>query len=402
MNIFKKYLLGIHRNVIILGVVSLLTDLSGQMVFPLLPLYITTVLGGGAVAVGLIEGAAEATASLLKVVSGYWSDKIGKRKPFVFFGYTLSAIMKPVLAFAGSWLTVLAVRVLDRVGKGLRDAPRDAIISESNDQATMGKAYGFNRALDGLGSVGGAVLAFLLLPVFGFVTLFKLAIIPGLVSVGFISLVKEPKRAEIPQKKISLRIGFSGLDRELKIFILIATIFTLGNYNYAFLMLRAQADGLGNEKTIMLYALFYLIYTLLSMRAGTLSDKFGRKPVILAGYLIFTLVSFGLYLFSGLTYTVISFVLFGIFFALIDGSQRALVSDLSPVESKGTALGTFQTFTGLAALPAGFIAGQLWTQVNPEATFLFGTIVGTISVLVFYLFLYRKRIILPPPFGIMD
>lgn len=399
MTIFKKYFSGIHRNVIILGVVSLLADLSGQMVFPLLPLYITTVLGGGAVAVGLIEGAAEAAASLLKVVSGYWSDKIGKQKPFVFFGYTLSAVMKPVLAFTTSWTAVLVVRVLDRVGKGLRDAPRDAIISESNEQATMGKAYGFNRAMDGLGSVGGAVLAFLLLPIFGFVTLFKLAIIPGLVSVGFIPLVKEPARAVNTQKKISLRVGFSELDKELKIFIAIAAFFTLGNFNYAFLMLRAQANGLSNEKTIMLYALFYLIYTLLAMRAGTLSDKFGRKPIILSGYIIFTILSFGLYLFSGLTFTVISFILFGIFFALIDGSQRALVSDLSPVESKGTALGTYQTFTGLAALPAGFIAGQLWTEINPAATFLFGTIVGIISVSVFYLLLYKgsrgKREVLP-------
>ncbi|MDD5415422.1 MAG: MFS transporter [Candidatus Daviesbacteria bacterium] len=389
MDRFKNYFSGINRNVVILGVVSLLTDLSGQMVFPLLPLYITTVLGGGAVAVGLVEGAAEATASLLKVVSGYWSDKIRKRKPFVFFGYTLSAIMKPVLVFAGNWFTILVIRIGDRIGKGLRDAPRDAIIAESNDRATIGKAYGFNRALDGLGSVGGAVLAFLLLPVFGFANLFKLAVIPGLISVAVIFLVKEPARVEKVKKKISLRLGFSELTRELKIFILIATIFTLGNYNYAFLMLRAQANGLDNEKTIMLYALFYLIYTLLSMRAGMLSDKFGRRPVILAGYIIFTILSFGLYLFNGLTFTIISFVLFGIFFALIDGAQRALVSDLSPVEIKGTALGTFHTFTGLAAMPAGFIAGQLWTVINSGATFLFGTIIGIISVSVFYLLLYK-------------
>ena len=393
---FKNLFSGISRNVVVLGFVSLLTDLSGQLVFPLLPLYITTMLGAGPVAVGLVEGAAEASASLLKVVSGYWSDKINQRKPFVFFGYSLSALMKPILAFAGNWYAVLAIRVVDRVGKGLRDAPRDAIIAESNDQATLGKAYGFNRALDGLGSVGGALLAFLLLPVFGFIGLFKLAIIPGLASAGIVSFVKEPARPKGEAKTLSLRVGFAGLTRELKIFVLIAAFFTIGNYNYAFLMLRAQAHGLSNEKTILLYALFYLVYTALSMRAGILSDKFGRKPVILAGYTIFTALSVGLYLFRNLAFTRMSFILFGIFFTLIDGSQRALVSDLSPAEIKGTALGTFHTFTGLAALPAGYIAGQIWTKFSPSATFLFGAIVGAVSVAAFY-FTFQKAVVKQQP-----
>ncbi|MFA6255098.1 MAG: MFS transporter [Patescibacteria group bacterium] len=388
----KSIFSGISRNVVILGVVSLLTDLSGQMVFPLLPLYITTVLGGGAVAVGLVEGAAEAAASLLKVVSGYWSDKIKKRKPFVFFGYFLSAIMKPVLAFASNWFLVLTIRVADRFGKGLRDAPRDAIIAESNEQATLGKAYGFNRAMDGLGSVGGAMLAFFLLPIFGFVNLFKLAIIPGLISVGFVALVKEPKYPETINKKISLKVGFSELTRELKLFIIIAAIFTLGNYNYAFLMLRAKADGFDNGQTILLYAVFFLIYTLLSMRVGALSDKIGRKLIIMAGYSLFTILSLGLYCFAGKEYTVASFIILGIFFALIDGSQRALVADLAPADLKGTALGTFHTFIGLAALPAGYIAGTLWASINPGATFLFGAAVGLISVIAFYLALGKTEI----------
>jgi MFS family permease len=387
----KKIFWGINRNVVILGIVSLLTDLSSQMVFPLLPLYITTVLGGGAIAVGLVEGAAEATASLLKVFSGYWSDKINKRKPFVFFGYTLSTLMKPVLAFAGNWFAVLLIRIGDRVGKGLRDAPRDAIIAESNEQATMGKAYGFSRALDGLGSVGGAVLAFLLLPVFGFINLFKLAIVPGLISVAVISFVKEPEKIKKVGEKISLKIGFSQLTKELKIFIAIATIFTLGNYNYAFLMLRAKAGGLNDEKTIMLYALFYLVYTTLSMRAGSLSDKIGRKPIILTGYIVFTVLSLGLCFFGGVIYTTISFILFGIFFALIDGTQRAFVSDLAPAEIKGTALGTFHTFTGLAALPAGYIAGMLWSGIGSNATFIFGTAMGVISILAFSLILNHLK-----------
>jgi len=389
-----KIFSGVSRNVIILGLVSLFTDLSSQMVFPLLPLYITTVLGGTAVAVGVIEGAAEATASLLKVVSGYWSDKIKKRKPFVFFGYTLSALMKPLLAFAGNWFSVLAVRVADRIGKGLRDAPRDTIVAESNNKATLGKAYGLNRAMDGLGSVGGALLAVLLLPILGFTNLFKLAIIPGILAVLIIFFVQEPvqsKNKNSNNKKISLRFGFSQLTKELKIFILIATIFTLGNYNYSFLMLRAQSQGLSNQAVIMLYALFYLVYMFLSTRAGEISDKKGRQPIILDGYIIFTLLSLGLYFFNGLAYTIISFILFGIFFALIDGSQRALVADLAPEELKGTALGAFHTFTGLAALPAGYIAGQLWVSFSPKATYLFGTGIGLISILLFYSILKNNK-----------
>lgn len=391
MNYLNKFFSQISKNVIILGFVSLLTDLSGQMVFPLLPLYITSVLGGGAVAVGIVEGAAEATASILKVFSGYWSDKIGKRKPFVFFGYSLSALMKPVLAFATNWVAVLIIRVFDRVGKGVRDAPRDAIVAESNEQATLGKAYGFNRAMDGLGSVGGSLLAFILLPIFGFVNVFKLAIIPGLISIGVILLVKEPIRHQERIQKLSLRIGFSKLTKELKLFILIATLFTLGNYNYAFLMLKAKNTGFGNEQTILLYALFYLVYTLLSIKAGSISDKIGRKPVILTGYILFTILSIGMYLINNSIYIVISFILFGIFFALTDATQRAFVSDLSEPNLKGTALGTFHAFTGLAALPAGFIAGLLWSSINPQSTFLFGTIIGITSVLTFSFSLWKYK-----------
>jgi len=375
-----RSLSGVHRNVIILGWVSLLTDLSGQMVFPLLPLYLTSVLGTGAVAVGLVEGAAEATASLLKVFSGYWSDRICRRKPFVLAGYGLSALMKPVLVLAGSWGAVLLVRVVDRVGKGLRGAPRDAIIAESNARETMGKAYGLQRSMDGLGSVGGAILAFVLLPLLGFKNLFLLAVVPGLVSVLVILWVHEPRPQQRPAAKVTLRVGLASLTTPLRRFILVASIFGLGNYGYAIIMLRAKSQGLSNVQTIMIYAGFYVIYAALSPLSGALSDRFGRKPLILAGYGVFSLLSLGLGLISGIAATVVFFLAFGVFFAMIDGVQRAYVADLAPAELKGTALGTFHTFTGLVALPAGFIAGVLFDSVGPGFPFLFGTATSLVAI----------------------
>ncbi|MBE9541456.1 MAG: MFS transporter, partial [Proteobacteria bacterium] len=182
---------GITRNVFILGLVSLFTDLSSQMVFPLIPLFMVTVLGSGVYAVGIVEGAAETTASFLKVVSGYWSDKIGRRKPFVLFGYSISAITKPLFAFANIWSFVLYIRVIERIGKGIRSAPRDAIVAESSDESVRGRAYGFHRAMDGVGSVLGAALAFLLLPVFGYRNIFMFAFLPGMVAVFIILFIKE-------------------------------------------------------------------------------------------------------------------------------------------------------------------------------------------------------------------
>ncbi|HEC87024.1 MAG TPA: MFS transporter, partial [Thermoplasmatales archaeon] len=191
---------GITRNILILGFVSLFTDLSSQMVFPLIPLFLTTALGAGAYAVGVVEGAAETTASLLKVVSGYWSDKIRKRKPFVLFAYSLSSLTKPLFAFANVWLFVLFIRVIERIGKGLRTAPRDAIVAESADERVRGKAYGFHRAMDGIGSVMGAVLAFLLLPVAGYRNIFLFAFIPAVIAVSIILLVRE-KRTDTKKEK---------------------------------------------------------------------------------------------------------------------------------------------------------------------------------------------------------
>jgi MFS family permease len=355
------------------------------MVFPLIPLFLITVLSAGAYAVGIVEGAAETTASLLKVVSGYWSDKIKRRKPFVLFGYSLSAITKPLFAFATVWSFVLFVRVIERIGKGLRTAPRDAIVAESSDVSVRGKAYGFHRAMDGIGSVSGAALAFLLLPILGYRNIFLFAFIPGIIAVFVIVFIKEkktPAKEEEP-KEISIKLSFKELPMNLKLFILVSSIFALGHFGYAFLLLRAVDIGLTDHKAILLYVLFYIVYTVCAIPSGILSDKIGRKPILRAGYALFGVTSLGLVFTSNIYSILLLFVIYGIFYAMIDGAQRAFVVDLAPEHLKATALGTFHTAIGLVALPGGCIAGLLWDKISPETTFIYGLTLAVISLVLF-------------------
>ncbi|MHC1603837.1 MAG: MFS transporter [Candidatus Syntropharchaeales archaeon] len=378
---------GITRNILILGLVSLFTDLSSQMVFPLIPLFLTTVLGAGAFAVGFVEGAAETTASLLKVVSGYWSDKVKVRKPFILVGYSLSTITKPLFAFAGIWQSVLLIRVIERIGKGLRTAPRDALVAESSGESTRGVAYGFHRSMDGAGSVLGAVIAFLLL-FYGwrYQDIFLLAFIPGIISVSIILLIKErariPSEPESDKAKTSIKVSFGKLDWNLKLLILASSIFALGHFGYAFFLLRAKNIGLTDETAILLYVLFYIIYTLASIPSGMLSDKQGRKPILVGGYILFGLVSTGLIFVSDFSGILLLFAIYGVCYAMIDGVQRAFVVDLAPEDLKATALGAFHTSIGLVALPGGLIAGLLWDVISPEATFVYAVILTVISVLL--------------------
>ena len=380
----KQIFKGITRNIFILGVVSLFTDLSSQMVFPLIPVFMVSILGAGAYAVGIVEGAAETTASLLKVFSGYWSDKIKKRKPFVLFGYSISTITKPLFAFATVWYFVLFVRVIERVGKGLRTAPRDALIAESCDESARGKAYGFHRAMDGIGSVFGALIAFFLLPVLGYKNIFLFAFLPGIIAVFVILFIKEKNAPIIKEEKdMSLKLSFKELSWNLKLFIVISAIFSLGHFGYAFLLLRANDIGLADNMAILLYVLFYFVYTICVIPSGILSDKIGRKPVLFLGYFVFAITSIGLIFASNLYSLLLCFIAYGIFFAMVDGVQRAFVVDLAPKRLKATALGTFHTAIGLVALPGGFIAGFLWDKISPETTFIYGLVLAIISLSLF-------------------
>jgi len=344
-----------------------------------------TVLGTGVYAVGIVEGAAETTASFLKVVSGYWSDKIGRRKPFVLFGYSLSAITKPLFAFANIWYFVLFIRVIERIGKGIRTAPRDAIVAESSDESVRGKAYGFHRAMDGVGSVLGIALAYFLLPVFGYRNIFMFAFLPGIIAVFIIMFIKEKERASEEYKinEISIKLTIKELPLNLKLFLLVSVIFALGHFGYAFLLVRVLDIGSADHMALLLYLILYVVYTVCAIPFGILSDQIGRKTVLRAGYVIFGITSFGLIFATNIYSVSVLFVSYGIFYAMIDGAQRAFVVDLAPTHLKATALGTFHTAIGLVALPGGCIAGLLWDKISPETTFIYGLTLTIISLILF-------------------
>ncbi len=371
----------INKNVILLGLVSFLNDLSSEMIIPILPMFITA-LGGNGFIVGLIGGLRDSISSIIKVFSGYLSDKSGRKKPFVVAGYTISSLFKFLLGLSTVWQQVLIYATLERIGKGLRTAPRDAIISESMPQE-RGKGFGIHRAMDTLGAIMGGVIVFILFWYFSFN--FNLIIILASV-IAFLSLiplyfVKDIKRKI---KDITLRISIGQLNPELKKFIFIASVFTLANFSYMFFLLKSQEIFTGKPSVgipILLYVVFNITYASLSIPAGIISDKIGKKKVIALGYIIFTFTSIGFAVISTLPAYVLLFISYGIVYALVDGTQRAYVADLAPENLKATGLGAYHTLTGLSALVGSITAGILW-QWNTTYPFIYGGILGMISTIL--------------------
>jgi len=376
-------------NVIILGLTSLFTDISSEMVYPILPLYLTLRLGASPVIVGLIEGIAESLASILKVFSGYFSDKFGKRKPFALFGYSSSTVGKLFLYLSGSWWHVLFSRAVDRFGKGVREAPRDALIADSITDSMRGRSYGLHRTLDSLGAVIGVILAYCFLTVYksDYKKVFFYSLIPASLAVVILLLVKETQR-NVPKRPINLnppvstpKFNFSSFDRRLKAFLLIVFLFTLGNSSNQFLLLRAKNLGFLEGNIILLYLVYNLVYSFFSYPAGRLSDKIGRKTLLVGGYLFYGLVYMGFAVVRSPSSLWLLFVLYGVYIASTQGVEKAFIADLAPENLRGTLMGMHSTLVGVGLFPASLLAGIFWNLWGAPAPFYFGGILGILASL---------------------
>jgi MFS family permease len=382
--------LGVSLNVLVLGIVSLFADMSTEMIYPLIPLFLVNVLGATFIDVGFIEGVAESTASILKIVSGYLSDRFGKRKSLVYSGYAVAAIAKPLLALATAWQQVLAIRFLDRLGKGIRDSARDAIISESKGLG-VGRSFGFQRSLDTLGAIIGPLIAVVLFGILSFRGLFLLAFIPGIIATALVVFfVKETAVGSRSNQRY--KVSFRSFDSNFRIFLLGLGLFFIGNSSDAFLFLRAQNLGVPTLQVPVLYLAMNVIYAVSSFPFGIVSDRIGRKAVLIIGFGIFFAVYLGFALASSALIIWILFPIYGLYYGLTDGVSKALVSDLAPLHLKATAFGTYYFIIGVVALPASLIAGTLWQVVGPAFAFLYGAVMALIAVLIIGLFVRTGRL----------
>lgn len=387
-----KKIWGLPKNVFFLGFVSMLTDFSSEVAVRTLPLFLSNVLGVKTSLIGLIEGIADSTATLMRLVSGWLSDKFGRRVVLVSAGYGLSSFVKPFLYLATTWLQVLLVRFLDRIGKGIRTSPRDALIADSCAAEERGKAFGFNKAMDPLGAFMGLTIAAIVvyftqgnmlnLTNLTYKNLVLLSVIPGLISfLILVAFVRDVPRTSSHDRGRTLSSEITGFDSNFKRYLIVMVFFTLGNSSDAFLMLRAQNLGMNIGQIFGILALFNLVSSLSSYPAGKLSDKIGRKALISLGWLVYAGVYLGFALATSLWHVWALYMVYGIYEGLTAGVEKAFVADLVPVQMRGTAYGLFNTAVGISALPSSLIAGILWQKIGPSAPFVFGTILSFIALL---------------------
>jgi MFS family permease len=372
---------GFHSNVIALGLTSFFTDVSTEMLIPVMPLFITATLGASVASLGVIEGIAECTASSLRLVAGRLSDRIGHRKPFLVAGYGLSGVCKTLMAFAATWPMMLGFRFGDRVGKALRNPPRDAIIADSTPDADLGRAFGLHRAMDTTGAALGPLVAWWLLGRWsalgaeGYRRIFLCSSIPAAIAiVVLVTLVHAPRLALV--RKAGGAGGHAPLGSRFARFVGADVLFQLGNSSMAFLLLRAQQSGFTAGGVSLLYLAYNLLSAALSLPFGGLSDRFGRRPLLLAGYLLYAL-AYGAAAFSptraGAT---VAFLTLAVHSAIIEGQSRSIIADVVPRERRATAFGVYHGAVGAALLPASLVAGLLWERVGPQAPFALGSLLA--------------------------
>jgi MFS family permease len=375
---------GLSRNVVLLGVVSFFADISSEMVYPVIPLFLTGTLNTPLVAVGLIEGVAESTASIFKLIGGVLSDRVRRRLPFAFAGYGLAAIAKPALAAATVWPMALVARFVDRSGKGIRNAPRDALIAASSDSGSLGRAFGLHRAMDTAGAIAGPLIAIGLLAALddNYRPIFLIAFIPGVLAVLALLGVREVRQTRTTPEGASF-LSLRGYDSRFLVFLAISLLFAAGNSSDAFLILRAHDIGLGAATVVLAYIVYNVTYAGLSYPGGALSDRIGRRPILVTGFLIFALVYAG---FAAVTDDWMIWPLFAVYggyIALTEGVSRAYVADLVPDERRASAIGLYSASTGATLLIASLIGGALWDFIGPSATFIFGSATAFAAALAF-------------------
>jgi MFS family permease len=382
-------------NIIFLGLVSFFIDLSTEMVYPLVTIYLQTF--ASVPIVGLIEGFAESTAALLKVYSGYIGDKYQNKKRIAFLGYSSAVFYKIILFFSGSWIGIMIARLIDRIGKGIRTAPRDALVAESGE-ATLGKSFGLHKMLDMFGAGLGLLIAYLLyrqlvngdaiVDIDAFKTIFLLSIIPAVIGLFFLLLVKERKNAN--QKSKSLQIKKIKLDSRIKWYLVVVLLFSIGNSSNAFLLLKATDVGYSASSVLLLYLVYHLVSTIFALPLGKLSDRIGRKKLVVPGYLLYGIVYLGFAFFTTQLSLMILFGIYGIYQAIIAGAEKAFITEYAPKEAKGTIIGLYGTCQGIGLLVASLLAGGLWSWLGSASPFIFGGLMGFLAAILAFIVMTHK------------
>ncbi|SHH86814.1 MFS transporter [Clostridium grantii] len=381
----EKKILGIEKNIFFVGLTSFLTDTMTKMIYAVMPLFLMT-LGATKTELSLIEGIAESTASIIKALSGWWSDKVRRNKPFMIIGYAFTAILSPIFSLAATPFQVLIIRFTERVGKGIRTAPRDSLIVASSEEGTKGRSFGFHKAMDNSGAIIGPLLASGILLIFprNYRMVFLIAAIPGLM--GLISIIYFVKEAKSKNQSPLGKIKLTDFPKKYYIFLIIVFIFTLGNSTDALLLVKASDIGIEAAFIPIMYLIFNAVSAMFSIPAGILSDKIGRERLIIFGYLLYSIIYLGFGRTNSKVILILLFAFYGLYSASTDGVQKALVSDLIDKNKRGTGLGIYNCIIGMTLLPASVIAGLLYDNINNRAPFYYSASLAFIAAILMYIF----------------